>query len=88
MGLRLKMFSNRKVFRLNPYSNGRFSMGTANISIITLVSCPNPYSNGRYSMGDMANDYADKTLCLNPYSNGRYSMGTNPLDDFYVVYAS
>ena len=36
---------------LNPYSNGRYSMGMRLSRLYSLLWCLNPYSNGRYSMG-------------------------------------
>ena len=36
---------------LNPYSNGRYSMGVGTIIHTPQSSGLNPYSNGRYSMG-------------------------------------
>ena len=36
---------------LNPYSNGRYSMGQQKTELFWVNMSLNPYSNGRYSMG-------------------------------------
>ena len=61
--------------RLNPYSNGRYSMREQETDENGNPKCLNPYYNGRYSMSGPKNKgMIHETTCLNPYSNGRYSM--------------
>ncbi len=60
--------------RLNPYSNGIYSMSDQRRGELRRsVPGLNPYSYGIYSMS-FRQSYSSKSSRLNPYSNGIYSM--------------
>ena len=63
--------------RLNPCSNGIWSLTPSGRDRVTVASCLNPCSNGIWSLTVMRQTPVMRPACLNPCSNGIWSLTRN-----------